>query len=91
MDNVETYFFISINKDGTLGTMADVPETLPERERSATNYDVYQTSKQIAEEFEQTLLARRVAQEVASMLTPPADSVSDKVKDALRERGVNVG
>lgn len=91
MENVETYFFITINKDGTIGSSAEVPETLPTKERTATNFDVYQTSKQVVDEFEQSLLARRIAQEVASMLTPPADSVSDKVKDALRERGVNLG
>lgn len=88
MANAETYFIAVINPDGTITTMPDLPEGGIERSRSVTNYDVYQTAKQIVDEFESSILADKVARAVLSAMSPEAPSVSDKVKEALKERGV---
>jgi hypothetical protein len=89
MITVETYFLITINEDGTLTSYAELPETLPEVKRSANNYDVYQASKQIVEEFDSNLLASKVAQTVLVALQPQTPNVSDAVKDKLKERGID--
>jgi hypothetical protein len=88
MSEVETYFLVAVNKDSTLATYAEVPEEGLVRERPANNYDVYQASKQIVDEFEQSMFANKVAQIVMANLNPPKESVPDKVKDKLKERGI---
>lgn len=87
-NTVETYFLVTINEDGTIRTYADLPEELPEKKRNITNFDVFQTAKQISEEFENNLNADRIARAVAALLNPQSPSVSDTVKEALKERGI---
>jgi hypothetical protein len=88
-EKVETYFFLTVNSDGSIGTYADVPAELPERVRSSNNFDVFQTCKQIAEEFEQQVQADRIARAVAAAIAPKAEpTVSEAVANALKERGI---
>jgi hypothetical protein len=87
--NFETYFMVIVNKDGTLATFSELPDEAPSVEHAATNYDVYKAAKDIVEEFEATILAQRVAQVVISQLNPPKPSASDKVKEALNDRGIS--
>lgn len=88
----ETLFLVTVNKDGTLTTYAEVPKELPEVERMANNYDVYQAAKQIVEEFDNDLLANRVAQTVIQALaaqSQQAPSVPSTLKEKLKERGID--
>jgi hypothetical protein len=89
VETVETFFLITVNEDGTLTSYAEMPETMPEAKRPATNFDVFNTSKQIVDEFEQSLLANKVANAVLAALQPQAQSVPESVKDKLKERGIN--
>ena len=90
MENqIESYFITVMNSDGTITTMPDFPEEGLTRTRSVTNYDVYQTSKQVVEEFESSLLADKIARTVLRSLNPEVPTISDKVKEALKDRGVN--
>ena len=84
---VETFFVVVINSDGTLNTFVDLPESLPAN-RPATNWDVYQAAKQIATEVDNQLLAEKVTNSVLAALAPQTTPVSDKVKEALKERGI---
>lgn len=86
---VETYYLLCINEDGTLTSYTEVPADLPEARRKANNWDVYTSAKQIVEEFDRQLLVDRVLQGVAGLLNPQVPQVSDKVKDALKERGID--
>jgi len=87
---VETYFFITVNEDGTLTSYTEVPKELPEQKRVATNWDVYSTAKQVVEEFDRQMLIDRIVQGVAGIFAQPAaQTQSDKVKDALKERGID--
>jgi len=86
---VETYFLLTVNEDGTLTSYTEIPEELPEQKRVATNWDVYTTAKQIVEEFDRQLIVDRVVQGVASLLAPSIPTPTDKVKDALKERGID--
>jgi len=87
--NFETYFMVIVNKNGTIATFSELPDEAPSVEHTATNYDVYKAAKDIVEEFEATILAQRVAQVVISQLNPPKPSASDKVKEALNDRGIS--
>jgi hypothetical protein len=49
---------------------------------------VYQAAKQIVDEFEQTLFANKVAQIVLNSMNPKPVAPSEKVKDKLKERGI---
>lgn len=85
----ETYFIAAVGEDGRITTMPEMPEGGIEVARPITNYDVYQTAKQIVDEFESSILAQKVAEVVAGMLLPTEESVPDRIKDALKERGIN--
>jgi hypothetical protein len=84
---VEAYFIAALAEDGQIFTLPEMPEEGIEAKRPVNNYDVYQTAKQIVDEFEQSLLAQRVAETVIRAMAPTQTSPSDKVKDALKERG----
>jgi hypothetical protein len=87
MEKATTYYLIVITEDGSLVSYTDLPETLPEIQRKATVNDVYLTSRQITEDFDRDMLASKVLQGVAQMLTPPKeDTVADKVSEALQKR-----
>lgn len=91
-DKVETLFLVTVNEDGTLTTYAEIPEKLPESARVATNWDVYQASKQVTEEFDTNMLANKVAQTVLQALAaqaPQGPSVPSAVKEKLKERGID--
>ncbi len=83
----EAYFIAAIAEDGQIITLPEMPEDGLEVARQITNYDVYTTAKQIVDEFESSILAQKVADTVLRVLNPSDPSVSDRVKDALKERG----
>lgn len=84
------YFYIVVKApDGSLVTFTEMPEEGLTATRPATTQDMYLNSKQIIDEVDKNDLALRVAELVASRLAPKADSVSDKIKDALKERGID--
>jgi Icc-related predicted phosphoesterase len=89
MSNVETYFLIAVNGDGTFTSYSQLPEEPIQAARVATNYEVYQTCKQIAEEFETQILVDRITKSVVNTLMPPQPTVADAVKDKLKERNIN--
>jgi hypothetical protein len=86
---VETFFIIAVNDDGSLTSHAQWPETPLAANRLATTFDIYQSSKQIVDEFEQQALADRIARTVVASMKPPTTSVPSVVADALKERGIN--
>jgi hypothetical protein len=88
--SVETFFLITVNTDGTLSSYTEIPENMPVAARTANTFDVYQSSKQIVDEFEQSMLADRIAKTVVAQLNLPAKSeVPNRIKDALKERGID--
>lgn len=86
---METWFLVAVNEDGSLVSYNQIPEDLPKDIRPANNWDIYQASKQIVEEFEMQKLAGKIASAVAASLNPPVAKVSDTIADALKERGIN--
>lgn len=87
---IETFFTVVLNTDGTLNVVLDNPETPLTAKREATNGDVFAISKQIVQEIEQSQLVERIVGTLISVLTPPPqETVSDKVKGKLKERGID--
>lgn len=89
---VHAAYVIVLNGDGTLNTTLVKPGSPVYFgvERESTTYDVFVTSKELVHEIESSLLADRVARTVLAGLTPtdPAAEISQKVKDALIDRGI---
>ncbi len=83
----DTYFIAAVSEDGRITTMPEMPEEGIEAVRPVTNYDVYQTAKQIVDEFESSVLAQKVAEVVAGLLNPTEPSQADKIAEALKKRG----
>ena len=84
----ETYFIAVLSKNGQVITLPEMPENGIKADRPVTNYDVYETSRQVVEEFNNSLLAQKITEMLLpALLNPPTQQVSDKVKEALKERG----
>ena len=87
---IETFFTVVLHTDGTLSVALDNAEKPIEAKREATNADVFNISKQIVQELEQAQLVERIVGTLVSVLTPPVqESVPDKVKNKLKERGID--
>ena len=84
---IQAAYTVVIKADGTL-------ETIPVTDgvsRTATTYDIYQTSKQLVSEIDDFLLADRVAKAVVEALQPvsPSEQQRAKIAEALSERGID--
>jgi hypothetical protein len=84
---VEFFFVVAVEKDGTIQTYRELPEGL-EAERPFNTLDIFKVSKEIVSDIESQLLADRVIGGVLQVLNQREQSVSDKVANALKERGV---
>jgi hypothetical protein len=88
--NVETYFLVTITPEGGFVTYTVLPEEELTPARQATTADVFAVSKQIVQEIEQSILVDRIVSSVTSALAPQKpETISDKVKDALKDRGID--
>jgi hypothetical protein len=84
---IQAAYSVIMKSDGTL-------ETVPLTEnvtRTASTYDIYQTSKQLVSEIDDFLLAERVAKAVVEALqpVPPSEQQRAKIAEALSERGID--
>lgn len=84
----DTYFVAVIDEQGKILTFPEMPEQGIEAKRPVNNYDVYTTAKQVVDEFESSILAQKVADTVLRAINPVQPSAADKIKDALKERGI---
>ena len=85
--DVQASYVVAINLDGSLTTQAVTVGVA----RKATTYDIYQTSKQLASEIEELLLADRIAKQIVEALQPanPSEEQRKKIAEALSERGID--
>lgn len=86
-NNVEFFFIVAVDKDGTIQTYREMPEGL-EADRPFNTLDVFKVAKEIVSDIESQLLADRVINGVLQVLQAREMTVSDKVAAALKERGV---
>jgi hypothetical protein len=81
-------YIVTLNEDGTLAT-----ESVEAGEgilRTATTFDIYQSSKELVSEVEHLLLADRIAKAVVAQMQPvdPSAEIKSKIIDALSDRGI---
>jgi hypothetical protein len=85
----EFFYIVVKGKDGSLVTYSEVPEEFPTADRQATTQDIVTTSQTIVDEVEKSDLVFRISQVVAAMLKGPEEqAVPDKIKERLKERGI---
>lgn len=86
-EDLQASYVVEINKDGSITTQAVTVGV----SRKATTYDIYQTSKQLASEIEELLLADRIAKHLIAAMQPadPAEEQRKKIAEALSERGID--
>jgi capsular polysaccharide biosynthesis protein len=88
-NKIQAGYTVVINEDGTIKT-----HVLPADEnvqRTATTFDIYQTSKELVSDIESQLLADRVARTVLANLQPKdsAAELKEKLLNALSDRGID--
>lgn len=86
--SVETFFIIAVNDDGSLTSHTTWPDEPIVGVRLASTQDIYQSSKQIVEEFDAQMLANRIADTVVRKMGAPVNNVSNTIIEALKERGI---
>lgn len=86
-EELQASYVVEINKDGSITTQAVTVGVT----RKATTYDIYQTSKQLASEIEELLLADRIAKHLIAAMQPadPSEEQRKKIAEALSERGID--
>lgn len=88
MKPVDTYYVTILYADGTMATTDAVPDLTGMEVRSATVADIYTTSQQLVKEIDQQSLVNRIVEEIAK-LNPAPQTVSERMKEAMRSRGID--
>lgn len=88
MAKTDFYFIIEVQEDGTIQTHKDMPEDGFEPTKVPNTFDIYKVCREISSDIESQLLADRVIGGVLNVLQAREQTVSDKVAEKLKERGV---
>ena len=88
MAKTDFYFIIEVQEDGTIQTHKEMPDDL-EPIRVPNTFDIYKVCREISSDIESQLLADRVIGGVLNVLNQREATVSDKIGDALKARGVD--
>ena len=88
MAKTDFYFIIEVQEDGTIQTHKEMPEDGLEAIRVPNTFDIYKVCREISSDIEAQLLADRVIGGVLNILNAREATVSEKVAEALKSRGV---
>lgn len=87
---IHAAYVVALNDDGSLSTISVKPgnPVFFDVDRETTTYDIFSSSKEIANEIESQLMADRISKAVISNLTPKNSDVEAKARiaEALAER-----
>jgi len=85
---VQAAYTVGIKSDGTIFT--EILEPNDAIQRKATNFDIYQTSKELVSNIESQLLSDRIVHAVVKALQPKneTEEIKARVLDALNDRGI---
>jgi hypothetical protein len=87
---VHAAYVVVINEDGTLSSTLIKPgnPVFFDVERATTTYDVFTTSKELANEIESQVMADRISKAVIARLTPadPSAEAKARIAEALANR-----
>lgn len=81
-------YMVIVDAEGRISTQVEEATEENNLSRTATTFDIYQTSKELVSDIESHLLADRVAKIVAEKLQPKnaAEEIKEKIINALNER-----
>lgn len=88
MAKTDFYFIIEVQEDGSIQTHREMPEDGFEPAKAPNTFDIYKVCREISSDIEAQLLADRVIGGVLNVLNQREQTVSDKVAEKLKERGV---
>lgn len=89
MTDVSYRYLVEVMVDGAILVHPEIPTELVEADRVATAPDIVSSSYKLAHDIDQQILVDRVSTTILSALTPaPAQETPDKVREALKERGI---
>jgi hypothetical protein len=85
---VEFYYVVAVDKDGTIQTFREIPAEGIESQRPFNTLDIYKVSQEIVSDIKDQLLSDRVITGLMNVLQAQQQPVSARVAEALKERGV---
>ena len=88
MNSATFRYTVTVDTEGRVSTQVEQADEINKLSRTATTFDIYQTSKEIVSDIESHLLADRVARIVVDKLQPKnaADEIKEKIINALNDR-----
>jgi len=85
--NSDFFFIVEVKKDGTIQTHAEWDDAI-KADRLPSTFDIFKVCKEITSDIESQLLTDRIVGSILNVLNQREATVSDKVADALKSRGV---
>ena len=81
-------YSVTVDDEGRISTQAEEADEINKLQRTATTFDIYQSSKELVSDIESHLLADRIARIVVDKLQPKsaADEIKEKIINALNDR-----
>jgi hypothetical protein len=81
-------YVVIVDDEGRISTQVEEADEINKLQRTATTFDIYQTSKELVSDIESHLLADRVAKIVVDKLQPKsaAEEIKEKIISALNDR-----
>ena len=83
-------YTVTVDEEGKINTKVEEADEINRLGRTATTFDIYQTSKELVSDIESLMLADRVAKTVIAALQPQdaTKELRDKLISALSDRGI---
>lgn len=83
-------YVVSVDEEGRINTQPEVADEVNKLGRTASTFDIYQTSRELVSDVESLLLADRVARTVLAAIQPQnsAEELKNRLLSALSDRGI---
>ena len=88
MNSASFSYTVTVDLEGRINTKVETADEINRLVRTATTFDVYQTSRELVSDIESHLLADRIANIVIDKLQPKsaAEEIKEKIINALNDR-----
>lgn len=88
MSSATFRYMVIVDEEGRISTQVEEANEENQLARTATTFDIYQTSKELVSDIESHLLADRVAKIIVDKLQPKnaAEEIKEKIISALNDR-----
>lgn len=88
MNSATFRYTVTVDIEGRISTQVEEADEINKLGRTATTFDIYQTSKELVSDIESHLLADRISRIVVEKLQPKnaAEEIKEKIINALNDR-----